>query len=58
MKSNLLVLLFSVSTLFANKAPFAVQSDLVVDLSDSVLNSIFHHRLGFESGAALKKAYG
>lgn len=48
MKSILLVLLLSVSTLFANKAPFAVQSDLVVDLSDSVLNGIFHHRLGFE----------
>ena len=46
MKSILLGLLFSVSTLFANKAPFAVQSDLVADLSDSVLNGISWRTLG------------
>jgi len=48
MKLILFVLLLSASTLFANKAPFAVQSDLVADLSDSVLNDIFHHRLGYD----------
>ncbi len=43
---SLFVCLFSASTLFAiPKAPFASQSDLVADLSDSVLNGIYHHRL-------------
>ncbi len=48
MKSIFLVLLLSTSSLFAQKAPFAAQSDLILDLSDSVLDGIFHHRLGFD----------
>jgi len=48
MKSILFLLLLSTSTLFAHKTPFAVQSDLVADLSDSLLGNVFHHRLGYD----------
>ncbi len=49
MKRILPLLLLCTSTLFAQKAPFASQSDLVADLSDTLLGGIYHHRLGFES---------
>lgn len=45
MKQFLLLLILYTSTLFAQKAPFASQSDLVADLSDSILNDIYFHRL-------------
>ena len=49
MKIIFCALLLLVTPLFAQKAPFASQSDLVTDLSDGLLNNIYHHRLGFES---------
>ncbi|MCC5832188.1 MAG: autotransporter domain-containing protein [Chlamydiales bacterium] len=45
MKKIFLLALLSVSTLFAQTAPFGSQSDLTADLSDAVLNGIYHHRL-------------
>ncbi len=51
MKALFLILFFSTSVLFAQTAPFASQSDLVADLSDTVLDGVYHHRLGFERDA-------
>ncbi len=45
MKAVFLVLFLSVSSLFAQKVSFASQSDLIADLSDAVLDGIYHHRL-------------
>lgn len=48
MKKYLFLLFLSTSTLFAQKTPFASQSDLVADLSDSVLNDIYSYRLNIK----------
>jgi hypothetical protein len=45
MKRIFLFLLLLSFPLFAQRAPFASQSDLTADLSDSVLNNIYRHRL-------------
>jgi len=57
MKSILLVLLLFTSSLFAQKASFAAQSDLAGDLSDAVLSGIFHHRLGFDRCASERSVW-
>ncbi len=49
MRRILLVLLLFAPALFAQKAPFACQSDLIADLSDTLLGDIYPHRLGVKS---------
>jgi len=48
MKRILPLLLLCTTSLFAQKAPFASQSDLVADLTDTLLGTVYHHRLGFD----------
>ena len=48
MRSFFLVFALFFSSLFAQTAPFAAQSDLAGDVSDAVLNHIYRRRLGFE----------
>ncbi|NGX54887.1 MAG: hypothetical protein KR126chlam2_00507 [Chlamydiae bacterium] len=57
MKRILPLLLLCTSALFAQKAPFASQSDLVADVSDTLMGGIYHHRLGFESFAYERSAW-
>ncbi|NGX61133.1 MAG: hypothetical protein K940chlam9_00614, partial [Chlamydiae bacterium] len=48
MKAFVCAVLLLSTSLYAEKAPFASQSDLLVDLSDGILNGIYHHRPGFD----------
>lgn len=47
MKVIAIIFLFFTATLYADKAPFAAQSDVVADLSDSILDGIYRHPLPF-----------
>ena len=49
MKALFLLLVLSTTTLFAQKGAFSSQSDLTADLSDAVLNGIYHHSLDFDA---------
>lgn len=45
MKAIAAIFLFFTTALYAEKAPFAAESDLVADLSDSLLDGIYRHPL-------------
>lgn len=57
MKVIAAIFLLFASSLFADKASFAAQSDLVADLSDSVLNDIYHHPLYCYEGMCEKSVW-